>query len=229
MELNFPTHRPTPEHRPSKVILTDVDDALVDWATPFVKWVKTQEKWKSVPERLRDCETIEEWLGCGYAETRELIHNFNNDPDIWPHFEPLPGSQEAIKRLVDAGYRFVAITACDADEWTYEGRWYNLKTAFGNAFDTLHCVGLGGSKYEYLDRYKPAYWIEDKWSHAVEGASLGHKSFLMSYAHTEKYQDPRITKVTSWIEIANAILDQATDTIISAERQESDNHFIYWK
>lgn len=204
--MSFPNQRPIPVNLPSKVILTDVDDAILDWSSPFIEWVKGRPDLKPVCENLRDCENIEAWLGCDYSLTRELIHEFNTHPEIWPNFQPLPGAQEAVSRLADAGYKFVAITACDTDDWTREHRWNNLQRAFGGAFDTLHCVGLGGSKWEHLARYRPTYWVEDKWSHAVDGAELGHQSILMSYVHSEQYQDDRIIKVNNWTEIADRIL-----------------------
>lgn len=223
--MTYPKQRPTPTHLPAKVILTDVDDALLDWSSPFIQWVRDNAaRWTPVCENLRDCENIETWLNCNYAETRELIAEFNGHPDIWPSFKPLPGAQAAVERLVEAGYKFVAITACDADTWSYEQRFNNLRTAFGGAFDTLHCVGLGGSKNEYLARYKPTYWVEDNWSHAVHGAELGHKTFLMDYKHSRHQSDSRITRVNNWNEIADSILktsarDKMKDHINAVLRQ----------
>ena len=207
--MNFPVQRPKPQMKPSKVILTDVDDAILDWSTPFTEWVKAQGRWTPICERLQECENIEKWLSCDYSETRELIHEFNSHPEIWPSFKPLPGAQEAVARLVEAGYKFVAITACDASDWSREQRWNNLVTAFGGAFDTLHCVGLGGDKSEHLGRYRPTYWVEDKWSHAVHGADLGHRPFIMDYEHSRHHEDERITRVTNWGEIADHILSKS--------------------
>ena len=202
------TERPTPIHLPAKVILTDVDDALLDWSTPFIQWVRDNaSRFTPICENLRDCENIEMWLNCNYAETRELIAEFNGNPDIWPHFKPLPEAQEGIRRLAKAGYKFVAITACDQDDWTRTNRFNNLRTVFGDVFDTLHCVGLGGSKNEYLARYRHTFWVEDNWSHAIHGAELGHKSFLIDYKHSRHHVDQRITRVTNWKDIADHILN----------------------
>lgn len=219
--MSFPLQRPKPAHLPSKVILTDVDDALLDWSTPFIQWVRDNaSRFTPICENLRDCENIETWLNCNYTETRELIAEFNGHPEIWPYFKPLPGAQEAVKRLVDDGYRFVAITACDQDEWTHTNRWNNLQQAFGGAFDTLHCVGLGGSKYEYLARYRPTYWVEDNWGHAVHGADLDHTSFLLDYKHSRHQSDSRVHRVSNWSEIADHVLaDLRTETIKNSLRR----------
>lgn len=189
----------------SKVILTDVDDALLNWSDPFQEWVIKNTDFQPT-SYLQDCQNIEAWLGCTYEQTRDMIAQFNTDPNIWPNFEPLPHTQEVVRRLhEEEGYKFVAITACATDDWTYEHRKNNLRRVYGGAFDTLHCVGLSQKKTAYLTRYRPSYWIEDKWSHAVDGADVGHVPFLMEYGHSRGHSDNRIRKVQNWLEIEEHI------------------------
>ena len=187
----------------SKVILTDCDEVLFDWANPFEKWVReTYPQHRNAEGRLQDFWHVEAWLGTELAESREMIRIFNSTPDIWRNFKPLPGVAENVQKLHDEGYRFVAITACATDEETYIGRWHNLNEVFGfGVFDTLHCVGLAESKAEHLARYKPTYWVEDKMKHASAGADVGHTSFLINYKHNEKYVDDRVIRVNSWDDI----------------------------
>lgn len=189
----------------AKVILTDVDEVLLDWATPFQEWVRSHYPEHQPTSCLRDHWHIEAWLNCPIEHSRELIRRFNGDPDIWPNFQPLPGAVEAIDSLTKDGWRFVAITACAEDDDTVKGRWKNLRNVFGDAFDTLHCVGLSSSKAPYLKRYRETYWIEDKIKHAVDGADLGHFTFIVDYKHNEKLEDPRIVRVDHWDEIRDHI------------------------
>ena len=189
----------------SKVILTDVDDAILNWSDPFQEWALKNTDYRP-SNRLQECENIEAWLGCTYEETRDFIQRFNKDPDIWPNFEPLPHAVEVVKRLhEEEGYKFVALTACDTDDWTYQHRRANLHRVFGGAFDTLHCVGLSQKKTGHLTRYRGTYWIEDKWSHAVDGADVGHTPFLMEYGHSRGKKDVRIRNVQSWLQIEEHI------------------------
>lgn len=188
----------------NKVILTDVDDAILNWSDPFREWV-ISEKGYEAEGKLQDFVNIEAWLGCDLDTTRKLVEEFNTNPNYWPNFAPLPGAVEVVDRLVADGWKFVAITACATDQWTYDARFDNLRRVFGGAFDTLHCVGLAQSKVPYLTRYRPTYWVEDKWKHALDGADLGHKPFLMQYGHSAGHYDPRITNVNSWLEIEAAI------------------------
>jgi len=191
----------------SKVILTDCDEVLFDWAGPFETWVRANyPQHCEAPGLLKDYWDVERWLSCPYEESRELIRIFNSNPDYWPFFKPLPRVVDNVQKLHSEGYHFVAITACDTDQATYNGRWQNLNEVFGvGVFDTLHCVGLAESKKEHLARYVPTYWVEDKMKHASAGVDVGHTSFLINYKHNEMHEDPRVQRVDSWDDIYERI------------------------
>lgn len=193
----------------SKVILTDCDEVLFDWASPFEAWVReTYPQHCDAPGCLQDYWHVEAWLSCSYEESRGLIRQFNGDATKWPYFKPLPGVVENVLALHDQGYKFVAITACDTDDQTWHGRWQNLNEVFGKGvFDTLHCVGLAESKRAHLARYAPTYWVEDKTRHAIDGAEVGHKSFLINYKHNERdgQNIPGVTRVRDWNDIREHI------------------------
>lgn len=191
-----------------KVILTDCDEVLFDWAGPFEAWVRAHyTQHCQAPGRLQDYWDVERWLSCPYEESRDLIRMFNADQNNWRYLKPLPKVVECVHRLHADGYKFVAITACDTDEATYNGRWQNLNEVFGvGVFDTLHCVGLAESKREHLARYVPTYWVEDKMKHASSGCDVGHTSFLINYKHNERHEDDRVIRVDSWEEIEQQIV-----------------------
>lgn len=189
----------------SKVVLTDVDEVLFDWATPFENWVReTFPQYRDVSGHIQDHWHVEAWLGCELVESRNMVRQFNSNPDFWRSFKPLPGVVGAVNQLHEDGYKFVAITACATDRDTWEGRWHNLNEVFGfGVFDALHCVGLAESKRSHLARYQPTYWVEDKTRHAVDGAEVGHKSFLINYRHNERdgQNIPGVTRVDDWGDI----------------------------
>lgn len=191
----------------SKVILTDCDEVLFDWATPFEAWVReTYPQYRDTEGALQDHWHVEAWLGCELKESRDMIRVFNGTPEYWCNFKPLPGAVENVHRLYKAGFQFVAITACAEDLQTWEGRWKNLNDVFGyGVFDTLHCVGLAEPKADHLARYTPTYWAEDKMKHAVAGADAGHKSFLINYKHNEQHHDDRVIRVNHWGDIVEHI------------------------
>lgn len=191
----------------SRVILTDCDEVLFDWATPFEEWIReTYPEHRDVAGHIQDFWHVEQWLGTTLEESREMIRLFNGNPDFWCNFKPLPGVVENVHDLHADGFKFVAITACDTDEATYTGRWKNLNEVFGfGVFDALHCVGLAESKRDHLARYKPTYWVEDKMKHASAGADVGHTSFLINYKHNEQYRDDRVQRVDNWFDIKQHI------------------------
>lgn len=189
----------------SKIILTDVDEVIFDWQTPFEKWILSSGRY-SPEQPLKKFWDIERWLNIPYEEGHELVQEFNHMEEHWANFEPLPGVVRNVLQLEDQGYKFVAVTACAEDEWTYTHRWHNLRKCFGTAFDTLHCVGLSQPKKDILARYRPTVWVEDKLRHAIDGADLGHKSFLINYNWNQYADDERITRVSGWDEITAEIL-----------------------
>ena len=191
----------------SKVILTDVDDVLFDWTADFEQWIVENTPYRPT-ESLRRFWNIEVWLGISIDESRDLIRRFNSDERYWPNFRPMPGEKESITELKNMGYKFVAITACATDSWTYEHRFQNLRREFGDAFDTLHCVGQSHPKTPFLARYRPTFWVEDKWQHAVDGADLGHTSFIIDYLHNQQKEDDRIVRVSNWCEIVDYVSNQ---------------------
>jgi hypothetical protein len=189
----------------SKVILTDCDEVLFDWATPFAEWIReTYPEYRDTPGELQDHWHIEAWLGCSLEESRDMVRIFNGNPEFWTSFKPLPGVVENVHKFYQDGYSFVAITACATDRETYLGRWKNLEEVFGyGVFDTLHCVGLSESKRPYLARYHPTIWVEDKARHAIDGAEVGHQSFLINYQHNirDGHNIPGVTRVDDWHDI----------------------------
>jgi uncharacterized HAD superfamily protein len=188
----------------SQVILTDLDEVIFDWQGPFEKWA-TGVKGYTPEFPLRNFWDIERWLNLTYEQGRELIEEFNH-LESFGDLKPLPHVVENVLKLSDAGYKFVAITACAADDWTHQTRWHNLRRCFGHVFDTLHCVGLSQPKADFLKRYAPTYWVEDKATHAVTGADLGHSPFLINYRWNEYETDKRVTRVSDWREISSTIL-----------------------
>lgn len=188
----------------TKVVITDIDEVVFNWQGPFEKWILREGKYTPT-QPLCNFWDIERWLEIPYDEGRHLIEEFNHLEEFWPNFEPLSEVRKNILALEDLGYKFVAVTACSEDEWTHVNRWHNLKRCFGTAFDTLHCVGLSASKKEMLERYKPTYWVEDKLRHAIDGADLGHTSFIVDYPWNRYANDDRITRVKNWNDIFEII------------------------
>jgi hypothetical protein len=184
-------------------ILTDVDDTLVQWSAAFTHWIRARGHQGS--GKLLDHYCIPSWLGITAEEAQELVAAFQGDEGNFTTFKALHGAREGVERLVAAGHRLVAITACGDDPVLRAWRTRNLQALFGPVFDDLVLVPLHGSKGHILGQYSPTWWIEDNFGHAVSGAMCGHRSLLLDYPHN-RTDDPRIRRVADWTEIAEVIL-----------------------
>lgn len=195
----------------TKLILTDIDEVLLDWGGHFEAWyLKTAPTFGGPTPNgpLHEFHDIEEWLGCTYANTRKLIEQFNQCKDHFPKITPYDHAVEYVTRLKSEGYSFVAITACSKDYWTHDARRTNLEKYFPGVFDTIHCVGLGQPKTEFLERYKPTWWIDDKVKHAEDGGRLGHKAFLMEQPYNVDADIKYSKRVKDWKDIYDCISDE---------------------
>lgn len=192
----------------SKLILTDVDEVLLEWGPAFEKWVVGTERFDVQTDvALRDAYNIEDWLGIPHSTTRELIAEFNLLPDHFTHLTPYADALVYVPQLKQLGYDFVAISACAADDDTQRMRRANLHAHFPDVFDTIHCVGLGASKMRILERYRPTWWVDDKPSHCEDGALLGHKSFMITRSYNTRVNPKGVRRVASWQEIYSCIVD----------------------
>lgn len=197
----------------TKLILTDVDDVVLNWGMHFEQWyIKIAKQFNGfIPnQKLSDAGiyNIEEWLNCSLDNTRKLVEQFNQCKDHFPFLTPYKDAETYIKRLHAEGYSFVAVTACSRDDWTYDARRENLNRYFPGIFDTIHCVGLSQSKVSILDRYKPTWWIDDKTRHAEDGGRLGHKAFCMNHSYNSKDELKYSKRVNDWADIYNCIIDE---------------------
>ena len=186
------------------LILTDVDDTLLCWSDAFTRWVVARGYQPA--GSLIEVYRIHEWLGVGVDHALGLVAEFQQDEENFSTLEAYPGAQDGVARLVAAGYRLVAITACGQDPRLSDWRYRNLHALFGPVFDGLVLVPLNGSKAQKLTDYTPTWWIEDNFNHAVTGVRCGHRSLLLDYPHNRR-QHAKVERVQSWGEITDLILD----------------------
>lgn len=196
----------------SKLILTDVDEVLLEWGPAFERWVVGTNRFNINGEvHLRDAYNIEEWLGIPHSTTRALIAEFNSLPEQFSNLQPYADATRWVPELKRKGYDFVAITACADDSWTHDTRRANLEQHFPAIFDTIHCVGLGKSKVKFLERYKPTWWVDDKPSHCEDGTKLGHKSFMITRSYNVNDNRVGVKRVAGWDDIYRCIVDDGCD------------------
>ena len=92
-----------------KIILTDVDDCIVDWRSAFANWISIYhpnlpKKTESIHENFH----VLEWLDIERTFERKLITHFNQN--YLDTLEPLLDAKKFINENIDK-YDFIAISA----------------------------------------------------------------------------------------------------------------------
>ncbi len=196
-----------------RLILTDCDGVLLDWETHFHDYMKSQGHERAYGvERASSYWKEREYPGLSQEEARKAVYHYNTS--AWMlGLPPYKDARSGVATLVEAGYRFVAITAMGLDPYAKQAREINLERVFGyDVFEDVITTDMydPDSKRKWLEHLgEPELpWIEDKPSNAELGAELGLRSFLMLHPHNEDYQPiNKIESVNSWVELCDILLD----------------------
>lgn len=179
------------------IILTDIDDTILQFADGFQKWAIG--KGYEMQGHVRDMP-IETAIPCTRAEAEELIVEFSLSEDM-ANLEPEVCAVAVLPMLKEKGYEFVAISSCVNTDLVMDYRIRNIQKAFGFEFKEIHLVGLGESKENFLKHYDHAVWVEDNAKHSAVGASMGHRTFLLDRTYNRNFHNDAVTRVNDWHEI----------------------------
>lgn len=177
----------------SKLFLTDVDNCLLDWSKTFGEFIQQTEPGVELDLLKYD-------FGIGKKHALALSDKFNKSP----HFENIVPYQHALKyvpKIVDLGFKFVAVTSCLGNELTYRMREKNLLNVFGDVFEDVICIPMHANKKPELEKFDPTYWADDKLGNCIVGWECGHKSFLIDQKYNEDDSHHGVIRVKSWREI----------------------------
>jgi len=182
-----------------KIILTDVDGVVLDWAKGFDQYLEHHYKIK-VKDPTQYTAHLR-WEGTR-EQLKTLTWHFNMSS--WMRYlEPFRDSVNVLKQLGEEGWRFIAITSMHTDQNAHKLREENLKELFGDVWNKVICIATGADKDQALLPWKDSgyIWVEDKFTNARLGADMGLDSVLMRHEHNAKFEDSRITKVDNWQQI----------------------------
>lgn len=187
-----------------KLILSDVDGVLLSWEDQFHAWMQArgQQRLHSMSYMLH-----EHYDGMTMDESERVVREFNGSG--W--MLGLPAFRDArvgVARLVDAGYRFHAITAMGECPYVKELRRINLDRVFGHGvFVEVTATALDGSKQPVLEQYRDSGlpWIEDKPENAELGHKMGLSTFLVDHLYNQVDVDGCM-RVSCWSDICDSIL-----------------------
>ncbi len=189
----------------SKIILSDVDGVLLDWMDRFTGYMVSEGY--SIQEDSHNQYDLGTVFNITEKEALEEITKFNDDEWTFGTLQACDGAEEAISILSKLGYSFVAITSCSEKSEVVNLRKANLYNVFGDVFDEVHCIGVHQDKTETLEKYEQTFWIEDRFSHALEGLNAGHNAILIDRSWNQNEDHPLITRCHSWAEIVQYIIE----------------------
>lgn len=150
-----------------KIILTDVDGVILDWRTPFEKFLV------SIGYSTIDVDDF--FYGIGKKVVIPLVKEFNSCAD---NLSPLRDSHEILPILAK-NYTIIGITSFGVCEFAQKSRIKNLENVFGKIFDYVIFNDVTDSKRSILKEWenrKDVIWIEDKYTNYETGLELGIES-----------------------------------------------------
>lgn len=185
----------------NKILLTDVDGVLLNWQNNFVKFMSSHGH---EPKFIDESTDVLEWWDIAYYKALEFGKAFQED-EAFSYCEPWPHAVENVLKLVDGGFRVIAVTAVDATPNSKKYRVENLRREFGNIFEEIFLVGFGGDKRPYLQNFSNGFWVEDSFNNAKIGMECGHHAFLMDAVKNRDKNHEKIQRVKDWNEIYDEI------------------------
>jgi len=183
------------------LILTDLDDTVLDWTNPFFSFLKTKTNIVSPTHILH--QQLGESLGISEIDADELTHIFNTSDEFF-NLPPYADAYDVLDYLSN-NHRFVGITSGSSSKMdikeTQRRRMDNLEKHYPGIFSDLIVLPLHGDKSEALNKFYPCYWIEDNFHNALKGIHAKHEVFLIDRPNNAHYQDERVKRVKTWSEI----------------------------
>lgn len=187
-----------------KVILTDVDGVLLDWAYAFTEWMD-RHNFKMVPGSETEYD-VNKRYDLTFAEKERIVRMFNESAWI----RKLPPLRDAVKYVrklhEEHGYIFRVISSLSTDTYSGHLRTKNLIELFGpTVFESYVYLDTGADKDEALEKYRDSgcFWIEDKPENALLGTELGLESILVDHPFNRDYVGHRCK---NWKEIYETIV-----------------------
>jgi len=180
-------------------ILTDVDGVLFDWEASFNKWMSPK-----YPIVNPEDYSINVRYNISKDEAKKYTKEFNECG--WIGYLPvLRDAKRYVKKLIEEGYEFQAITSLSTDYFAGVLRRGNLESAFGTDMNCT-CLDTGADKDNELKKYSPGHWwLEDKPENCEAGLKFGHKPILIDHVHNRWYNNPNVIRVETWKDIYNII------------------------
>lgn len=188
-----------------KVILTDADGVLLDWAYAFTQWME-RHNFEMLPGGEAEYDVSKRY-NLTVQEKERIVRMFNESAWI-RKLPPLRDAIKYVKKLHEEhGYVFRVITSLSDDTYAGRLRTKNLNELFGpTVFESFTYLDTGADKDDALEPYRGTgcWWIEDKPQNAQLGTDLGLESILVDHPFNKEFDAQYRAK--NWKEIYEIIV-----------------------
>lgn len=187
------------------IILTDVDDVLLDWSGRFKTYVES----KGFTIDMNDEHShIGHRFGVHDDYVEDLINEFVLGDEI-KSLDPIGDSQHFIPLLKEKGFEFMALTSISDESHVADNRMENLERIYGeHTFSLLTCLPTNSDKFEALTHFYQLFgkdiicWIDDKYKNVTDGYDIGIKdNILYHQSYNAGYKNNNIKRMNNWKEI----------------------------
>ncbi len=192
-------------------VYVDCDGVVVDYLPGIAEFSHKLTGVRPDPKGPSDFQ-FTDWLGVtSDEEMMNIVRRFNEGEG--GHFARLPamtGVVDVLRAIHASGRGIHVLSSCSRHPKVVEMRCENLVTLCGDIFSSIICIDMHEDKSDYLSRFAPGIWVEDKFENAIKGAQQGHRSFLIRSPHNRKFEkkDARypFTWVDGWQDLREHIL-----------------------
>lgn len=184
-----------------QLILTDIDDVVLDWYSGFKQYLIKNTNIKP-PQEPHSYDLSVNFKIDKHAAS-ELVNKFNASDEFFD-LKPCRDAEYWLNEM-RSEYKFVAITCGSSKHYDLEKghirKAQNLEKYFPGVFSDVIVLPLTADKTLTLNQFFPSIWVENSLDNAIKGVKCQHRTFLIDYLYNRNYNKSDITRVTNWAEI----------------------------
>ena len=191
-----------------QLILTDIDDVVLDWYSGFKQYLIKNTKIKPPHEPHNYDLSIN--FNIDKHTASELVNRFNASDEF---FDLKPRADaDYYLNLMSSGFKVVGIT-CGSSKYYDMGKGQvrkalNLEKYFPGVFSDVIVLPLTADKTETLNQFFPSIWVENSLDNAIKGVKCNHRTFLVDFPYNRNYTGSDITRVANWGDIYKTLEDE---------------------
>jgi FMN phosphatase YigB (HAD superfamily) len=185
------------------LILTDVDDVLLQWCQGFKTFVESHGF--KVLEPHPKVWSMEQWVmrdngqSIGKEITMQLVRRFNHSHEFGK-LKPYRDAQKTLRDLKNKGYHVVAISSCTDCPEAVQKRKKNIEEYFLDMVDLVVCLPLGADKHQVLSEIKNrCIFVDDNPQNVVCAERIGHRGLLMHRPWNASFTE--VSRIRSWNDV----------------------------